>query len=380
MLSVLQRAVPGDKELRRLLGAAVVIAANAGGAWSPIGDLTSTMLWVNGRLTTLPMMRDLVLPSLVSTLVPLALLQATAPEFRAGGGGSASSSSSSGSGSSEAASGDQPAAAAAAAAAGPAVAAATAAPAAAAALPDLSLALVSGSSLASVDAPQDAAAAAAAMEERIAFEDASQRGPLVLAVGLLSLLSVPLFKHFTGLPPFLGVLCGLSVLWLLTDALHFGESRALPRVSDALRKIDIEATMFFLGILLAVSALDAAGILEGVAVRLSEAVPNAGVIAGAIGLVSSLVDNVPLVAATMGMYDVAAVPPDSQLWQLIALCAGTGGSLLVIGSAAGVAFMSIEGASFSWFLRRVTPAAFAGYAAAFGTYALLHGLPTGSVA
>lgn len=146
-------------------------------------------------------------------------------------------------------------------------------------------------------------------------------------------------------------------------------------MSDALRKIDIEATMFFLGILLAVGALEAAGLLTDLATALSSAVPSAGAVAGAIGLASALIDNVPLVAATMGMYDLAAVPPDSQLWQLIALCAGTGGSLLVIGSAAGVALMSVEGAGFGWYLKRVTPAAAAGYAAAFAAYAALHGLP-----
>jgi len=130
------------------------------------------------------------------------------------------------------------------------------------------------------------------------------------------------------------------------------------------------------GILLAVGALDAAGLLQRLAVALSAAVPNVGVVAGAIGLVSALVDNVPLVAATMGMYDISRVPADSQLWQMIALCAGTGGSLLVIGSAAGVAFMGVESAGFGWYARRITPAAACGYAAALGTYILSHGLPS----
>ncbi|KAF6254000.1 citrate transporter-domain-containing protein [Scenedesmus sp. NREL 46B-D3] len=257
MLSILARANPTDAELRKLLGAVVVIAANAGGAWTPIGDVTTTMLWVGGQITPLPTMRDLFVPSLVSMAVPVALLCATAQELQ-----------------------------------GP-----VARP-----------------------APGTAAAAAAASIHKPSA--------------------------------YMGMLSGLGVLWMVTDALHFGESRAFPRVQDALRNLDIAGVMFFMGILMSVEALNAAGLLGRLALTLNDAVPNVDTIAASIGLVSALIDNVPLVAATQGMYDTGSVPADSPLWQLIALCAGTGGSLLVIGSAAGVAYMGLEGAGFGWYMRK----------------------------
>lgn len=362
MLSVLQRAMPNDHELRKLLGAIVVIAANSGGAWTPIGDVTTTMLWLHGQLTPLPTMRDLLLPSLVSLLVPLSLLQLSAPEFKSGNDAqvadtSIASSSTSGGDSGGSKQGE------------------AAASVAERLQPDMFLSLPGAASTEGSSSGGSTAANGVVIEEVIAFEEASKRGPLVLVVGLGALLFVPGFKYLTGLPPYMGMLCGLSVLWLLTDALHFGESRGYPRVTDALRKLDIEAVMFFLGILLAVGALEAAGILQRLAVALSATIPNVGIVAAAIGLVSAVVDNVPLVAATQGMYDLSLVPPDSQLWQMIALAAGTGGSLLVIGSAAGVAFMSIERVGFGWYFRCVSPWALAGYGAALSTYSLLHGLP-----
>jgi Na+/H+ antiporter NhaD/arsenite permease-like protein len=348
VLSVLQRAVPdGERELRRLLGAAAVIAANAGGAWTPIGDVTTTMLWIGGQLTPLPTMRDLLVPSLACIAVPLALLQALAPEFRESGSGGEQAAAAGGLEQEQQQQQD--------------VVASTSSHEVVALSPTTS--------------SSDSNSTTTTSSEALAFENASQRGPLVLAVGLGALLSVPVFKHFTGLPPYMGIMSGLSILWLLCDTLHFGESRSNPRVSDALRKLDFEGVFFFLGILLAVGALEAAGVLTQLATALAATVPSPSAVAGALGLVSALVDNVPLVAATMGMYDLATTPADSQLWQLIALCAGTGGSLLVIGSAAGVAFMSIEGAGFGWYLRRVTPSAAAGYGAGLLAYALMHGLP-----
>ncbi len=201
MLSVLQRAIPEDKELRKLLGATVVIAANAGGAWTPIGDVTTTMLWLHGQLTPIPTMRDLLLPSLVSLVVPLGLLQTFAPEFNGSGSGSGET---------------KQLAATSAAAAAEAEAEAASGAQQQAPRPAERESLLIGSA---------AQPAEAIPVEVLAFEEASSRGPLVLAVGLVALMSVPVFKHFTGLPPYMGILCGLSVLWLLTDALHFGESR-----------------------------------------------------------------------------------------------------------------------------------------------------------
>lgn len=194
------------------------------------------------------------------------------------------------------------------------------------------------------------------------------RGALVFATGLGGLLSVPVFKGLTGLPPYLGMLAALGLLWTLTDAIHAGEDREDLTAPAALRKIDTSGVLFFLGILLSVGALDSSGILRSLAEFLDKTLPNESIIATIIGLASALIDNVPLVAATMGMYNLQDVPMDSSLWQLIAFCAGTGGSILVIGSAAGVALMGIEKVDFVWYARNITLAAIAGYFVGIGTY------------
>lgn len=347
MISVLQRAVPEDPEFRRLLGAIVVIAANAGGAFTVIGDVTTTMLWIHGQITPWATMRDLVLPSLVCTGVPVAGMCASMPELQ-----------------------------------GPVT------PAVASPQQSQPQQQLDSSHEAAATAPDDtgqAAVAPAAAHVAAAAElpkaggfqlEASNRDVLVLSVGVGALLFVPVFKYLTGLPPYMGMLSGLAVLWLVTDALHFGENKQYPRVQDALRNVDIGGVMFFMGILLSVEALNAAGLLSLLAANLNEAIPDVNLVAVAIGLASAVIDNVPLVAGTMGMYDVSQAPPDAQLWQLIALCAGTGGSLLVIGSAAGVAYMGLEGIGFVWYLKRVTPWALAGYAAANACYLAQHGLPS----
>jgi len=149
---------------------------------------------------------------------------------------------------------------------------------------------------------------------------------------------------------------------------HYGEDRQQLKVPQALSRIDTQGVLFFLGILLSVSALESAGLLKDLAFFLEDHIPNQDIIASVIGLVSALIDNVPLVAATMGMYDITMFPKDNELWQLIAYCAGTGGSILIIGSAAGVAFMGMEKANFTWYFRKVTPWAFAGYLAGLGVY------------
>jgi len=299
MVSLLRKLVP-DEEDRKFFGAVVVIAANAGGAWTPIGDVTTTMLWINGQITTLSTMQDLLLPSLMSLVVPLGLLTALDGESR-----------------------------------------------------DV--------------APPDC-------ETDLAAAQMAPRGNLVFGAGVASLVGVPIFKTVTGLPPYLGMLFGLGGLWLLTDAIHFGEDeRESLRVPSALTKIDTQGVLFFLGILLAISSLDSSGVLKEVAVWLNDSIGNTELIATAIGLASAVIDNVPLVAATMGMYDVSEFPVDSELWQLIAYCAGTGGSILVIGSAAGVAYMGMEKCDFMWYTRRVSPWALSGYVAGIGTYLAMHG-------
>lgn len=172
-----------------------------------------------------------------------------------------------------------------------------------------------------------------------AGDDLAPRARLVFYAGVGALVSVPIFKTLTGLPPYVGMLFGLGTLWVMTDAIHAGEKRDSLRGLAAIKRIDTSSVLFFLGILLAVGGLESAGILGELARFLDAHIANRDIIAALVGLFSAVVDNVPLVAATMGMYSLDDVRPDSQLWQLIAFCAGTGGSILIIGSAAGVAFM-----------------------------------------
>ncbi|BBH09635.1 sodium:hydrogen antiporter 1 [Prunus dulcis] len=295
MVSLLRKLVPPPNFAR----AVVVIAANAGGAWTPIGDVTTTMLWIHGQISTLETMKTLFIPSAVSLAVPLALMSLTSE--------------------------------------------------------------VSGK------APDTS--------NVMASEQMAPRGKLVFSVGIGALVFVPVFKALTGLPPYMGILLGLGVLWVLTDAIHYGESeRQKLKVPQALSRIDTQGALFFLGILLSVSSLEAAGILRELANYLDAHIPNVELIASSIGVVSAIIDNVPLVAATMGMYDLTSFPKDSEFWQLIAYCAGTGGSMLVIGSAAGVAFMGMEKVDFFWYLRKVSGFAFAGYAAGIAAYLAVQNL------
>ncbi|KAG0491369.1 hypothetical protein HPP92_004767 [Vanilla planifolia] len=292
MVSLLRKLLP-PSEYRRLLGAVVVIAANAGGAWTPIGDVTTTMLWIHGQISTVATMKGLFIPSAVSLAVPLALMSLTSEVNGASG--------------------------------------------------------LSSNVLAS--------------------GQMAPRGKLVFAVGVGALLFVPVFKAITGLPPYMGMLLGLGVLWILTDAIHYGDAeRQKLKVPQALSRIDTQGALFFLGILLSVSCLEAAGVLRELANYLDAHIPNTELIASTVGMVSAIIDNVPLVAATMGMYDLTSFPRDAEFWQLIAFCAGTGGSLLIIGSAAGVAFMGMEKADFFWYLRKVSGFAFAGYTAGIVAY------------
>ena len=294
MVSLIKKIL-ADEDDRKLFGAMIVIAANAGGAWTPIGDVTTTMLWIDGQITALPTMTSLLLPSLVSTVVSIKLLENQIPEG------------------------------------------------------------------AEVKPVENAAV------------ELAPRGKLVFATGILGLLSVPLFKQVTGLPPYLGMLSALGVMWTLTDAIHAGEGkegREELMAPAALRKIDTSGVLFFMGILLSIGALDSAGILRSLAEIMDKNIPSETLIAAVIGIASSIIDNVPLVAATMGMYPISQQPVDSQLWQLIAFCAGTGGSILVIGSAAGVALMGLEKVDFVWYAKNISLAAFAGYVGGIGMYLL----------
>ncbi|KAH9696939.1 Sodium/proton antiporter 1 [Citrus sinensis] len=298
MVSLVRKLVP-PSEYRKLLGAVVVIAANAGGVWSPIGDVTTTMLWIHGQISTLPTMKSLFIPSAVSLAVPLALLSLTS---EVNGKGQESS-------------------------------------------------------------------------NVLASEQMAPKGQLVSTVGTGALIFVPVFKALTGLPPYMGILLGLGVLWILTDAIHYGESeRQKLKVPQALSRINMQVPLFFLGILLSVSSLEATGLMRKIGNYLDAHIPNTVLIASAIGVVSAVIDNIPLVAATIGMYDLTSLPQDSEFWQLIAYCASTGGSMLIIGSAAGVAFMGMEKVDFFWYFRKVSGFAFAGYAAGIAAYLAVNSL------
>lgn len=293
MVSILRKLVP-DKKERFPLCCMVVIAANAGGAWTPIGDVTTTMLWINGQVSTLGVIKSLFIPSVVCAVVPFLIYSVQ------------------------------------------------------------------------LKGAYDMPATAEQITER------EPGATLVFVLGVLALIFVPIFKALTGLPPFMGILIGLAVLWLVTDAIHYKhEARQHLRIPFILTKIDTSAILFFLGILLAIASLDSVGILAEVAQWLDAHVRNIVEIATAIGLASAIVDNVPLVAATMGMYDLATYPIDSELWLLIAYTAGTGGSILIIGSSAGVAIMGIEKIDFIAYLKKAALPALLGYLAGIGVYLLI---------
>jgi NhaD family Na+/H+ antiporter len=290
MVSLLRKLVP-DKQERMLLGGMVVIAANAGGAWTPIGDVTTTMLWINGNITSLEIMKGLFVPSFISLIVALILL---------------------------------------------------------------SIGLKGKYSK--------------ALEK--AKEESPEPGSrLIFYCGVGSLIFVPIFKALTGLPPFMGILIGLGALWLITDIMHHDyEGRQHLRVPQILTHVDTSGVLFFLGILLCIGALETVGLLQALAEFLDHYVHNLSLVATIIGLISAVIDNVPLVAATMGMYDLQTHPVDSNLWQLIAYCAGTGGSILIIGSAAGVALMGLEKVDFLWYFKRVSWVALLSYLSGVAVY------------
>lgn len=299
MISLLRKLIPVETE-RRLFGAMVVVAANAGGVWTPIGDVTTTMLWINNQLSTIPTITELILPSLVCLVGSLAFLVRQVEEDDSGES--------------------------------------------------------------TLPPPSDLA----------------PRGKVVFWSGIASLLAVPVFAELTGLPPYLAMLTGLGAMWTLTDIIHMGEEEEEGlRVPDALAKLDTAGILFFLGILMSIGVLDKSGILKQLAVFLSDNLPSLDIIATVIGLASALIDNVPLVAATMGMYDLTEYGTDDKLWQLIALCAGTGGSILVIGSASGVALMGLEKVDFLWYAKKVSVGAAVGYFAGIATYLAQNAILTG---
>lgn len=293
MVSLLRKLVPEWKD-RFLLLCIVVVAANAGGAWTPIGDVTTTMLWINGNLSTLSVMKALFIPSLVSLLIPLIIYSFSAK----------------------------------------------------------------GKKLAKI-------------ELSAADKKPEPGARLIFWLGVGALVFVPFFKAITGLPPFMGILIGLGVVWIVTDIMHKGhESRSHLKIPHILTRIDTSGILFFLGILLSVSSLQAVGILQNLANWLDREVQSQAMIATLIGLLSAIVDNVPLVAATMGMYSIKEFPIDHSLWHMIAYTAGTGGSILIIGSAAGVALMGLEKVHFIPYLKKASFPTLLGFLGGMGAYLL----------
>lgn len=293
----LVRKLTADKHDRLMFAGAIVIAANAGGAWSPIGDVTTTMLWIGGQITAGNIILKLILPSLVCMIIPFTVMQ----YFLKG----------------------------------------------------------------EVQKPQEK------------FEDSGTKNEshrkIVFFTGVAIFLMVPVFKTITHLPPFMGILLGLGILWIVVEILHSDKDEADRKyytVAYALRKIDSSSILFFLGILLAIAALESTGQLRQLAQVMDDKIRNQNLIVMSIGLFSSIVDNVPLVAATMGMYSLQEYPTDHYFWIFLAYCTGTGGSVLIIGSAAGVAIMGIEKINFIWYLKRISWLALIGYVAGAIVYIL----------
>lgn len=288
MISLLKKLIKNNDDRLMFVGV-VIIAANAGGAWSPIGDVTTTMLWIGGQITTTNIILKLILPSLACLIVPLTLIS-----FRLKG---------------------------------------------------------------NVERPS-----ALSVQQTNVLSRRQQY--IVLISGILVLMMVPVFKTLTHLPPYMGILFGLGILWIITVILHKSKEdkhKEKYSVSQALRNIDTPSILFFLGILIAIASMQSTGILTSLADKMAASIGNTNVIVMSIGLLSAIIDNVPLVAAAQGMYNLVHYPTDHYFWEFLAYCAGTGGSALIIGSAAGVVAMGMEKISFMWYLKKISWLALTGF-------------------
>ncbi|QFQ12776.1 sodium:proton antiporter [Pseudoprevotella muciniphila] len=302
MIMVLRKLVADHKD-RIIYAALIVISANAGGAWSPIGDVTTIMLWINKSVTSLGVMKEIIIPSLIAMIVPALILQ-----FQLKG---------------------------------------------------------------DLQKPQ--------ADMSLAELDFSKRErDLVFWIGVGGLVFVPIFHSVTNLPPFMGILLALSMIWIATELLYSRKkqknNKKKKRVAALVKRIDMSTLLFFLGILLTVTTLEKTHVLENVGIWLNN-VSNGNhyLVTGVIGVLSSIVDNVPLVACCMKMYAIdpnvaSDFAQDGIFWQLLAYCAGVGGSMLIIGSAAGVVVMGLEKISFGWYMRKITWIAFVGYIAGIAYY------------
>lgn len=283
MISILKRLIP-ERESRIFLSAALVSIVNAGGAWTPIGDITTTMLWIADRISSIAIMKSLIIPSILTTLViGFCIRKKVNLEFSYPTGE------------------EQP---------------------------------------------------------KVPYSTA------ILILGISALVLVPVLKALIGLPPFMGILLGVGALWAFTDVIHRNDSEKKHlRIQHLLSKIDFSVALFFLGILLAVDALEAFGVLSSLAIWVRASFPSENIFAFMLGLLSAVVDNVPLVAATIRMFGLDVYPQDHPTWSMLAYCVGVGGSILVIGSAPGIALMSLEKVSFSWYVKNISLIALISYIA-----------------
>lgn len=297
MISILNKLIQ-DKKVKWLLLGLVIIASNAGGAWSPIGDVTTTMLWIGGQITPINIVKQVFFASLVSMALPTLIVNY----------------------------------------------------------------LIKGPiTLKPV------------IENNLNFNSNVFERNLIFYVGIGCLLFVPVFKSFTHLPPYMGMLLCLGIIWVVTELLHkkkADDEKGILSVNHAIRKIDTPSILFFFGILMAIASLEYVGVLPQMAAYLNSSIGNINLVAVAIGLLSAVFDNVPLVAALQSMYTLEQYPQDHYFWELLAYTAGTGGSCLIIGSAAGVAVMGIEKIDFFWYLKKVSWIALIGFLAGAAVFML----------
>ena len=297
MISILNRLVK-DKKIKWLLLGLVIISANAGGAWSPIGDVTTTMLWIGGQITALNIIKQTFFASFISMIAPTLIINY----------------------------------------------------------------LIKGK----IELKTN-------IEHNLNYNTNSFERNIIFYSGISCLLFVPVFKTITHLPPFMGMLLSLGIIWTLTELMHSKkkeDEKGSLSVSHALRKIDTPSILFFFGILMSISSLEVVGILPQMANKLNTSIGNINIVAIVIGLLSSIFDNVPLVAALQSMYSLNDFPQDHYFWELLAFTAGTGGSCLIIGSAAGVAVMGMEKIDFFWYLKKISWIAFIGFISGVTTFLL----------
>lgn len=297
MITLIRKLI-SDKDTRLFFAGMIIIAANAGGAFSPIGDVTTTMLWIGGQITSIQIITKLFLPSIACLLIPLLVLN-----FYVKG---------------------------------------------------------------TIERPKD-------ITDYTSKNKKEQQ--LIFFAGLLCLVFVPVFKTLTHLPPFMGMLMALGVMWIITELIHKSKNDAdkdALSVAYALQKIDTPSILFFLGILLSIGAMQATGQLQQLSGWLTTHISTDTQLTTSIGLLSAVIDNVPLVAASQSMFSMQQYPADHFFWELLAYCTGTGGSILIIGSAAGVAAMGMEKINFFWYLKRFALLALLGYFAGILVYLLQH--------